>query len=544
MWRPLRRLDRLVLVHAPLVWRTRLPHFIFAAVIGNATLYLIGSVQPVEPTRVPPIGTIEIVTGLVYIVGFGVLAYWAYVQYRTPLPECRASRYVALTLLHAACVLTVLASPLAYQAAILPRIADVVPDRAFADEYAYHAGHSFWLCGVDRAEAPLHSSRIDASLTAWGLPGLPADFELGWYSCDGLEPATMVRPPLSMLRDRMESVRAAKAQRDGESGAYPSRPSLLAGFALISLLLGAALLPALVPASVWRRRFQLSGRAALPQRLVLPRPAWLRRLDRRLVENRPLLWSLRLHTFAYELILGGGLTVLAATALARAFDVGEMDPFFVEGLLLIAAVAAFLAWVLVQRGIALHEPRLRGNRTALAAYLGFVLALSLLLAGVVALLGDGATSLEFLLLALVAGNYAAVWVYAAKYVGTGMAGLLLLGSAAILYPALDVPWTHPLAWLPVAAWAVATALVWRHRGGWPLTRTAALVAGAQLLLLPPVTFMAWFTLLRLVDSLMGDGLGLWLIMVPAVPLVALAHVFAATPAMRTLIRHRYTPRAA
>jgi hypothetical protein len=544
MWHPLRRLDRFILIHAPLVWRTRLLYFLFfSAVVANAALYLLGWFQPVARAGVPNVEAVRVVGGLVYTAGVGVLAYWVYVQFRIPLPESGARRYVALTLLHAVCAFTILINGFAYQSAIVPRIAAVVPDDAFAQEYAYHATHRFWLCGVDREAAPVHRSRIDASLQAWGLPNLQAaDVEPGWYPCDGFDPATMVRPPLSMLRDRMASVHAAKALRRGEGSAYTSFASVAPGFALLSLLFGAALLPAFVPASAWKRRFVRTDGASQRFRLQLPpHPSWLRRLDRSLVASHPLVWSLQLHTFGFALLVYAALPLIALVVFVSGFLRPDLADVLRIGAIVWAPPAGFLLWVLVERRIELHEPRLRGNRTALAAYYLFVMAVAAL-AALVALTNETSQALLLLFVMMLSGNYAAAWVYVAKYLFTGVAGLILLGSLGTLGAAGFLSATPVGVWVPISLWIVATGLVTLHelRHAGP-TRSIAVVAGAQILLMPAAALVGWFVMFDVLDPKTSRELP---IMLAAIPLFLLIQVFLAKPAMHTLIRYRYWPHSA
>jgi hypothetical protein len=460
-----------------------------------------------------------------------VLVYWAYVQLRIPLPESSFSRYAKVALLHAACVLTILVNPFAYRAAVTARIAELVPDAAFAAEYRYHADRNFWLCGVDPEEGAAQRPRIDATLQSWGLAPLALDFELGWYSCDGLAPATIIRPPLSTLRDRMESVRAAKALRDRDPG-YPSFLSLLPGFVLLSVLVGAALVPALIPASVWKRRL-VPERAALPKLLDLPIPRWARRLDRHLVEERPLLWSLRLHTFAYRLLVYGLPALAVGLIVYEALDAG---PGIADGAILVAWLAypaALLAWWVGQWRLELREPRLRGNRTALFAYYLFAAVLAAPLGAVAALAGSTG-ALVFVLSALLGGGFAAGSVYVAKYIGGAAAAAIGGGAFAFtLYNSVLGSGAIPIVlWLIVAGFAIAHA-----RSAAAPTRFRAIIAALHITLLPA----AWGIVVLLVADNLDDH---WFYLLPLVPVALLLLVYAATPAMHTFIRLRYQPQAA
>lgn len=82
----LRSLDRRLLLHRPLIWRTRVHYFVwFSLILANLVLYVLGWLYPVSRTSVPTIMEFESLMGWFQIMGWLVLALWVFQQFRSPL---------------------------------------------------------------------------------------------------------------------------------------------------------------------------------------------------------------------------------------------------------------------------------------------------------------------------------------------------------------------------------------------------------------------------------------------------------------------------
>ena len=91
----LRRIDHYLLVHLPLVWRTRIHYFaFFSLILGNVLLFLLGSWYPVSQGNVPTVEQVNTLVAGFRLLGAMILLAWAYVQYCIPMGERHPRQYL------------------------------------------------------------------------------------------------------------------------------------------------------------------------------------------------------------------------------------------------------------------------------------------------------------------------------------------------------------------------------------------------------------------------------------------------------------------
>jgi hypothetical protein len=321
----MRRLDHRLLTHRPLVWRTRLHWSIWYALLVSSWATLVCLLQPQPPASVWT--TTQLGTAMTAIGGacVSVALFILLRQLRFPLGEQSLTRHAVLISLNTVTALFLLAPYHAAGLALTYRIANSVPDAVFHSDFDLHARHEFWGCSssLDTKDIAEHRADIDAALERFGLR---TDGELSnWgVGCAAgttaltLWPATQSGPTSEtaahdLLVGRLTSVRASKLLWRERRGAYFDRYADASVEAVVAFL-GAVLISLFShPGYAWRRRFLRPGTRRWRLSMELWRPAWLERIDRRLLLDSPVLWATRFHILSYHSLTLG--VVLAGAAL-------------------------------------------------------------------------------------------------------------------------------------------------------------------------------------------------------------------------------------
>jgi hypothetical protein len=109
-------LDQGLRLHFPIVWRTRIHHFVWFALLANPALYGLGCVYPAAalPTFFIP---------LLKIISYLLLALWALQQFRFPLGEFHLHEYLITAILYTCCFFITLITPVSFILPIIQRVA-------------------------------------------------------------------------------------------------------------------------------------------------------------------------------------------------------------------------------------------------------------------------------------------------------------------------------------------------------------------------------------------------------------------------------------
>lgn len=560
---PLRRLDRYLLINHPLLWRTKVHYFAwFSLLIGNGALFVLGKLVPLESANVPTAEQIDTAVATLRILSGMVLLYWCYVQYRLALEELRLRHYLLIGAMYALCFLSVLANPLSLVVPLVQRIATLVPDAAFEQEYAVHERYGFWCCHPEITPEIVerNDSAIIAGLRKYGFEGGRDLFEASSY-CKSREDRTCLAfrtvsgeiAPL-LFRERLQSIHAAK-RFDDATGLYFERyvrpwPSLV----LVSSMLGAALVLAVYPASARRRRYgRERDRPLLPQ-LRLPQPSRLQRLDLYLRTHRPLVWSVRIHSFLFNALAYGSLAILAFVLAWWSFF-GEFglvklldhidNPVYIFGSLLSLGGVLPAVWAVQQNRIPFEFSARADNQLAMLLYFLAALPLPALLYACLwsfELLGSdkGKKALIGLLMFLGCA-YLVSAVFVRKHMSAKELAVAFSVSVGISAGGLIVVFglgksseTAAISFL--LGWAIMVLAVWVLDKKNAARRGAGLLSAAYLMVFPTALLFSAFLLANRL------GMGIQAILIAVFFGIPFYLVFG-VPAINILVRYHYGPKA-
>jgi hypothetical protein len=546
-------------VHWPLVWRSRVLFFLVgSALLANALLIAAGMAYPVGAERLPHIGDVTNMGSVLYGTAWVVIGSWAYDQVRWRLHELRPRGYAALTVVYAACILSVLLNPSAFAVPLVTRMADAVPDEAFREELAFHAAHNFWVCDTGLSEATMEANRerITASLRRYGLASrisFDASSLTGrgdsWCEAGPMPSVLSQRSdgrwsPVR-LADAMESLQAAKAFRVGRGGPYAHYVEHLPRYAILSVFLGMLLTVLVTQRTTWRRLLDPYGnRWSLP-RVRFPVPAAVHRIDDWLLVRRPLAWATRVHVFTFMALAYGALVVGAIVGVLgllveeplELIDTAAESFGDVAGLMLFMGIGGLLAagWAAYQWRVRLPVARLWPNQAAMALFLLATSVMPLIALAVVLWRLGGGENAWILGILLLWGSWFVTGVaFAAKHAPGWMVAVAVLLAVAVVagLALLEVQSFGPI----VVAWLVFGALLLPLRSR--AARPGVVLAATLHLMLAAVVcgFLAAWVFNDLNESY-AITIGV------AVPASFLIFGVFTAPATRILLRHRFWPRA-
>lgn len=567
----MRRLDRYLLIHHPLLWRTKVHYFAwFSLLIGNGALFVLGKLVPLEPANVPTAEQIDTGVAALRVLSAIALLYWCYVQYRLALEELRLRHYLLIGAMYALCFLSVLANPLSLVVPLVQRIATLVPDAAFEREYAVHERYGFWCCHPEITPEIVEQNHIAIieGLRKYGLERWDTLFDASYDSpsyggpycpsgqegtCLSFRTVTGEIAPL-LFRDRLQSIHAAK-RFDDATGLYFERyvrpwPSLV----LVSGMLGAALVLAVYPASARRRRYGRGRDRPLPQ-LRLPQPTHLQRLDLYLRTHHPLVWSVRIHSFLFNALAYGSLALLAFVLAWWSFF-GELDldkllsqynPLYAVGSLLSLGAVLPAVWAVQQNRIPFEFSARADNQLAMLLYFLAALPLPAMLyaclwrfelLGSIATTDRAATGL-FMFLGCA---YLVGFVFVRKHMSAKELALAFAVSIGIVAGGITMlvvfrKGSETAAISFLLGWAMSVLAVWVLDKKNAARRGAALLSAAYLMAFPPVLL---FSVLHL-DTWLGmdEILAIWIPVLFGIPF----YLVFGVPAINILVRYHYGPKA-
>ncbi|CAK8717006.1 hypothetical protein KKHLCK_06155 [Candidatus Electrothrix laxa] len=112
-------LDTWLRLHYPIVWRTRIHHFIWFALLANPALYGLGCIYPAAaiPTFFIP---------LLKTISWLLLSLWALQQFHFPLGEFRPHEYLITGLLYTCCFFIFLITPVSFILPMIERVAVIL----------------------------------------------------------------------------------------------------------------------------------------------------------------------------------------------------------------------------------------------------------------------------------------------------------------------------------------------------------------------------------------------------------------------------------
>lgn len=333
-----RLLDRRLLLRHPLLWRSRLLPVAWSAIPATLLAVAVGVTLGDGMSSENAWTGVEIVNAVSLCVYAAIVcaALWARVvmaHVAGPLTPARRLRAIGFNGL---ALLLIFVPPYALHAVLSHRVATVMPDAEFAEDWSYHQSHRFWACmsGDARFAVVRERARLEASLPRFGVATqgevTQCNFSLNFFEnplceqnnqCLVMQNADGTTDYTQLLERRLESIRMHKARwRPVRLATWLPDGGLLALQLGVTAALAALLsLPGVDRQNVgpgellrstlgrWRRR--LSLRPWLP--------AFVRDYDRRLLLTAPLAWAtgapiVALGAAALGLLLAG---LMAATAL-------------------------------------------------------------------------------------------------------------------------------------------------------------------------------------------------------------------------------------
>lgn len=366
----LKRFDKWLRLHHPLVWRTRI-HWVIWWIGFPSTawcmLVMLGP-RPSSDTLDGP-GLMTYGTMLGFSLSVGGVALWCRKQMQTPLGERRWTSRVLLTAADAA-VVAALFAPL--WITILPLTyltAHSMPTATLNEELPFHRDHGYWRC-IDPANfyAIIAESRqrLEASLAHFGMTTMGTSIsqlcptDLGDVS--GLTLVTLnagsIETSTEALQERLESIADSKQLWEENDG--PLVQLFFGEYVTIVLMIAAGVSLLLAIRGTPRYVIDRSIAPYVPYHRLepshfLPRvmPAWLARLDRHLRLHRPVFWATRAHVVAlYSVcwlatLITAGFLLREDIARARvAMSITNDDDFVYLGL---SALGLPLVWALSMR---------------------------------------------------------------------------------------------------------------------------------------------------------------------------------------------------
>jgi hypothetical protein len=280
---PLWRLDRRLVTHHPLVWRTKLHWVAWWSVL--ASLFVLGLAEMVQhPTaKTWSVDDVEATALIICYLTAGSVIGWAVFQLRTTTGELALSRRARLFALNA-CAGILFLLPLIVFGAVFSLL--------------------------------ISKSMIDTHpVTAAISPG---------------DPAAALK---DLVRDKIDTTQAAKDLWTEGPSAYVSRITQIGLWAFVTSMSVAFLIAtASRPRYVWRRYIsRVSWVPSLVSRIRLPRPAIIERIERKLLTRTPILWAVTGRQLLWRLVgLFAGIgtfSLLLAADLDKESDAGFLVLF-------------------------------------------------------------------------------------------------------------------------------------------------------------------------------------------------------------------------
>ena len=169
----LKRVDSYLLENHPLIWRTGIHYFLFySAIVGNLLAYLLGQLYPIYITNFPSVASFNGNVSYIQLILLLLLTFWIIVQFRKPLSERKFKDYVLTALLYTVCLTSIYTNTNVFAQIVVQKIAEVMPDAEFEEEYAFHSAHDFWECTEEARTAlenPEFKRRIENLLRRFGI---------------------------------------------------------------------------------------------------------------------------------------------------------------------------------------------------------------------------------------------------------------------------------------------------------------------------------------------------------------------------------------
>lgn len=326
----IRHVNRWLMVQHPLLWRSGLLPLAVICLPLALLAWALGMAQSMTPATVWTAAGVDNAVVLADVAAALLAATWLWRQARYPLGEVGAWRLLIVGVCTAIGLAMLLTPALLLRGTLNWQVAKAMPADEFRAHWELHASHGFWCCSNEfpreldqERQASLQrfglTTKGEPVASSWGDKVCPAEARqcLLTYDAAGI-------PAPRLLGERLRNVSAQQAIGATTPLAMVSTSGLAERLALALTMALVAVL-ASVPRHVWVRRFvwidPLSGHRHLDLRLWLP--GWLRRLDRRLLLNRPMTWATRVHVFVYHTLTIGAVL----------YYVSYESDFFIEGLL-------------------------------------------------------------------------------------------------------------------------------------------------------------------------------------------------------------------
>ncbi|RDH90161.1 MAG: hypothetical protein DIZ77_14160 [endosymbiont of Seepiophila jonesi] len=553
----LRSLDRRLLLHRPLIWRTRVHYFVwFSLILANPVLYVLGWLYPVSRTSVPTIAEFG------SLMGWLVLALWVFQQFRSPLGEFGWRKTLLTAVLYMACFFMLQLNPLSFALPVVQRIADVTPDGEFAQEYAFHERYGFWCCHpeLDREVVQSSEKEIRSALRRYGIDEA-FRFSFRDKVC-GYDRGCLMQvgdfddealPPLP-LGDVLKSVYAAKAFSAGSGDYFERTIAPIPLYILLSIIAAGVLTLSILPLSIRNRRLGMSERRFGLPRLRLPHPRLIGRVDRYLRIRKPLVWSAGLHSFLLLFLLYGilmlGIVFGAAYLVTRGEDIGDLldmaSDSGVFGILGIIAAFTILPaiWAIRQSRMPIKATTILANQAVLLLYFTAVLCPQLVLFLVMYATGHLPTGGNFnndvILVMAVASLYVVGLALLGKYLDARrvivalVLGLFVWGLQP-LFLVLDVQGKE-IAIVGLGVGFLLVFTIWVTARLSKKSFTPSLLSGVYIMYFPIGFLFVGVAFDEFLDMANSETEG-WVLMV-AIPL----YLVAIIPALKVLVRYRYWPK--
>ncbi len=345
---PLGRLDQWLLMHRPLVWRTRLHWVAWWALLASLGLAVLGLLTHHTPADAPSPAELAVSLYAVLYVTAVVAIWWVVLQLRTPLGEVGLRRHSRLLLLNMSAIGLLLVPTAVLGLATTFAVASSMPDADFARDQLFHHQHDYWQCRFE--QEPPHSDDDSEARAKLATFGATPDPEQAGCSArkDGQKLTIALDDAASLeLQLRLDGIDFAKAFWHHGTRQYrdeaDSSVGVAAALALsISVLLGAFS----HPAYAWRRfPLELNVRRRSVARARASR-WWLSTFDHWLLVRWPLVWVARLHVYLFAWLCASVLCVLAGPVLARC--ISDLPSTAFTTTLVLAAIWPWF-WLLLRR---------------------------------------------------------------------------------------------------------------------------------------------------------------------------------------------------
>lgn len=522
------RLDRRLLLHAPLFWRTQLHWVAWWSLLASAGLICCLSL-PQSSATAWSAQELERSGILIGYVSGTLTVYWIVFQLRIPLGELPLRRHALLALLNVVTALLLFLPAPTVTLAATYRIATCISDAAFEEERKLHEKHDFWSGGGVQTVAT-EVPRIKASLARFGK----AD---AWSFLCRDEERTLCVGQIAYARElqqRLLGIASSKELWHEARGEYLDRHVAALGYGLAFALVFAVLIGvASHPRYAWHRLLRTeSGRARSARQRR--RAAAFSRVDLSLLLAHPRIWAARIHVTLLWLLLLGPLALGGALLLDTALSWGHKT----QDIVLFAVFGCALAWPMLWLLLRRHQPEVL-DPTALRSGIGILFAATVPVPCVLVTLGTCVSGEPKLLSAgltacITVGSFMVSVAIVRAYRSRSMTFLLAasgLFAMVILEAALEW-WALPIVGIATVATALAPRRV--PVSGLRTSVSAMLVAAAPAGLVP-LSFVPAIGLLSAVSF--RPWLGLAFLSV----LTYLFYAHLLLPLFRVLARAEYDP---